>query len=529
MTSFTYNFHYKPSGMTTNTKPAGPALYGIGEIKEESGIPGIAMYFFDSMNITGTKKEDILKRIDEGKTIDGTKNAVRQYSDGDLIICKVENGGQNNIYKIIKSENGEHEYDIIPWGRLEQPKQNQKDIEYFIDNSHINMNLVSEYTESKIPSNRSFDTSTNLFYTDGLGNTIDPNSPVRNIAVNYDDTSKELFGIGMTPTITFKDINIPKRFLFYLKITITQEKGLIGTNGFTLKKGHSNCYDGDDSNFTEEPMYENTNIVKFEKVLEIPLNCKTTDGSTFGVIHNMTYLSDISCDKLHPSGNNINVSFFDPKTTNGWQVNKKYKDLKWLKITYGKIDSGPQDYFINGRNFEYINEEERRAFFREEIEVPLMIGSYKDWHPMIQMSKRKREGKYDTDLEEYSGEHCIINFRSGESAYFSGMVPVSFPRDCFHVFSQKYVGSGPSNTYDAYVTMNRSINLYNNDFDESDRSHSAFVLRRKDFLQNYIYKEIFDFIFNEKNTFELVYAETESGITKYKKLNISDLNFNIVN
>lgn len=544
MTSFAYNFHYKPSGITANSKPPGLSLYGIDGDKGNDGLVGSSIYFFDSLIITDLQKETILTRMDNGRMIDGSGPSIRSYVSGDLIICKRGSGGQNNVYRVIPSQEISHKFDIQQWGVISQPLPINSIIDYYLENAVLKMNLRPKYSTARMPVNRSFDTSSELYYTNGdaldVSTGSSPNLPYH-ITQSYINAFRRLYGFEMNPSISFTSDDIPNAFDFYLKITIPLTKGLIGTNGFPLEKGYSDYYNGmGPSHFREEPMNANRNIVKFEKILEIPMN-KYSNDNLCGVYHHPTYISDLSADKLHPAGNNISVSFFDPKRSKGWEVKQNpvgsEQYFKWFKLYMGQIENGEENYCIDGRktNSTLYNTSHKQEFYDIMIEDVLMHSSYDAWHPMIQCSKRKKLVEpNEPNAAGYENEKCVINFRSGESAYFSGMVPCCFPDSCFsdkHLgwgSHAEYIGAGPYHTYDAYVTMNRCLNAFNKDIDieTNEPEYGEYVTERNNVMQNYISHILYNFIFNPSNTFELVYVEKSTGLMKSKKLNITEFQFN---
>lgn len=541
MTAFAYNFHYKPTGITANSKPAGLSLYGINGDDGVDGLIGSTTYFFDSLIITDLQKETILTRMDNGRMIDGSGPAIRSYVVGDLIICKRGSGGQNNVYKVVESPTIDHRFDLQLWGVIAQPLPIHALIDYYLEDAILKLNLREKYSMSLVPVNRSFDSSTELYYTNGDGRDVstgsDPNLTYH-IHQPYINTFKRLYGFELNPSITFTSNEIPNAFDFYLKITIPLKKGLVGTNGFVLERGYTDCYNGlNPSHFREEPMNTNRSIVKFEKILEIPMN-KYANDTLCGEFHHPTYVSDISADKLHPTGNNINVSFFDPKRSKGWEMkvnptgSEQY--FKWFRMYIGQIGNSPENYCLDGRktNSASYTIGHRQDFYDTRIENVFMSGNYDSWHPMMQFSKRKRLNEvFEPTAPGYENEKCVINFRSGESAYFSGMVPCCFPDGCFdpkHLSwgqHANYIGSGPYHTYDAYVTMNRSLNAFNNDIEDDG---AGYVTERNDFMQDYMYQVLYSFIFKPENTFELVYVEKATGLAKSKKLNVGELQFNHV-
>lgn len=545
MTTFAYNFHYKPTGITSNSKPAGLSLYGINGNKGSDGLVGSSVYLFDSITITDLQKETILTRMDNGIMINGLAPAVRSYVSGDLIICKRGSGGQNNVYRVIESSSSAHRFDLQQFGVISQPLPIHALIDYYLDDASLKMNLNPKYSMTRMPVNRSFDVSSELYYTNGDALDVSTGSSQSlpyHINQPYINAFRRLYGFEFNPSITFTSKEVPNAFDFYLKITIPLKKGLIGTNGFTLGKRYTTCYNGNNvSYFREEPMDTNTNIVNFEKVLEIPIN-KYENENLCGTFHNPTYISDLSADKLHPSGNNINVSFFDPKRSKGWEVKKNPTGselyFKWFRMYLNQ----PTDeiYTVDGRNINSpsYSPQHKQNFYDTRIEDVLAKNSYDLWNPMIQLSKRKKlEDQYEPNAQGYENENCIINFRSGESAYFSGMVPCCFPDECFsskHLGwgdHSQYIGSGPYHSYDAYVTMNRCLNSYNKDvdLDTNATEYLHYVDERNNIMQEYMFKVLYDFIFNPLNTFELIFVEKATGLTKSKKLNATDFQFNYIN
>lgn len=525
MSTLAYNFNYKPTGITSNSKPAGLSLYGIDGDDGTEGSDGITTYFYDEEVINDTIKESILNDMDNGVMFRRTDLVVRPYKIGDLIIF-TKKRNSNLVYIVTEPEPGStHNFNIKDFGTIEQPQPIHAIVEQYLPSASLGINVHFDMTQTKMPVNRSFDTSANLYYTNGNGVDVSTGGNVP-----YHHALKDLFGFYIEPTISFNNYSIPYAYDFYLKITIPLKKGLVGKNGYTLEPGYSDDFsnDPDDDHFETEPTRYNRDIVKFEKIIEIPMT-KFVNGEKvdWGDLPYTTYISEMTGDKLHPAGNNINTSFFDPRQCDGWQMNANEPMLHWFHITYA---NGVYTAFGKSLQNGTFTNAKRVDYYINKIEKPLMKKSYIELHPMIQMSKRQMYDEnvnlsnlsmeYPNQIEE-NPYQCIINFRSGESAYFSGMTPRHYYKgwnniNCFSPeYDGRFVGSGPNQTYDAYVMMNRCINQYNDtDVDVSTQAFHDHLGRRRWFMNEYIRDQLYRFIFSRNNTFEVVYVEKTSGLTK---------------
>ena len=90
--------------MFHDIQPAGLSVYGERGLAGRDGTSGSTLYFVNYVDITDTIKTNLLRNIQNSYTLDGRSQALREYQNNDLIICKVGQSIYNNVYKITRSQ-----------------------------------------------------------------------------------------------------------------------------------------------------------------------------------------------------------------------------------------------------------------------------------------------------------------------------------------------------------------------------------------------------------------------------------------
>ena len=120
-----------------------------------------------------------------------------------------------------------------------------------------------------------------------------------------------------------------------------------------------------------------------------------------------------------------------------------------------------------------------------------------------------------------------MNYRSGESAYFSGMIYNDlFPSNCFSQDSSSYtrnISSLSCVNFNQYVAAQRSLNKNINLNEEYGDNSETLCDNRINVVKNYVCEEMKKFIFGENNVFELVSIDRRTGRTKSKILSLNQI------
>ena len=514
-----FNFEYKQTKMFQDIQPAGLSVYGERGVEGKDGLSGSTVYFINYSTISDDLKSTLLTRINDSTDLNGSDDTII-YHHNDLIICEISESVYNYIYRIIKTGNESKPYDIERLGYLES-ETNVLNIFDYIHSVKLNR---GEYTttECHVPVNRSYEYSTanNLSYVNGV-NVEDAAGCVS----DYSEALRLLFGFYVEPEISLTYRNIINYYDFYLKIHIKNRKTILGRSNLPIMKGFSDTYK---SNINEEPFTDNNNInnVLFEKVIEIPVSKLWRNGNRDEVIDKKRsyYISDMACDKLHPSINNYSSAFFDPYRNNGYITSVKDSDLypfHFFMFKYSLVDY--DDYYCIGKNIaknitstnntilNYIISASKNCYNSIDINNPSST--------IIQYSKNPNVNS--------PCEYCEVYYRSGESAYFSSMISNDhFPSNCFDSSVQQYtknVSSLSCINFDQYVAAQRSLNKNLNLNYEYGESSETFCDNRINVVKNYVCEEMNKFIFNENNVFELVCVDTRTGRAKSKILQLNQI------
>ena len=501
-----FNFEYKQTKMFHDIQPAGLSVYGERGVKGRDGLSGSTVYFINYSTISDNLKSSLLTRINESIDLNGTSE-TRIYHNNDLIICEISEGLYNYIYKIVKTNNTPNLYDIERLGYIKS-KTNVVDVFDCIHSVKLNR---GEYTttECHVPVNRSYEYSTadNLSYVNGVG------YEDASICVSdYSNALRLLFGFYISPEISLTDIYITRNYDFYLKIHIKNRKTILGRSNLPIMKGFSDTYK---TNINEEPFTDNNNInnVLFEKVIEIPVSKLWRNGNIDEVIDKKRsyYISDMACDKLHPSINNYSSAFFDPYRNNGYITSIQDDDSYPFHFFMGEFIS---EFSCIGKNI-------TKTGANSEILNKIIVASKNYYNYPYSVDPNSEIIQYSKNpVINSSCGYCEVRYRSGESAYFSGMISdAHFPSSCFDSSAQQYtrdISSLSCIKFDQYVAAQRSLNKKLNLDHEYGEKSEFFCNNRISIVKNYVCEEMNKFIFNENNEFELVCVDTRTGRAKSK-------------
>ena len=518
--------------MFQDIQPAGLSVYGERGVEGKDGVSGSTVYFINYSTISNELKSTLLTRINESTDLNGSGD-TRIYHHNDLIICEISESIYNYIYKIIKTDNISKPYDIERLGYIKS-ETNVVNVFDCIHSIKLNRDAYTT-TECHVPVNRSYEYSktnnlvraNNLVYVDGAGHQDDASI----CASNYSDALRLLFGFYVAPKISLTNRNIIDNYEFYMKIHIKNRKTILGRNNLPILKGFSTEYK---ANINEEPFTDNINInnVLFEKVIEIPVSKSWRNGNSDEMIDEKRsyYISDMACDKLHPSINNYSSAFFDPYRCNGY-ITSVIDDYSFpfhffmFKYSFNNYLNIDNNYYCIGKN---ITQKSSNSSVDSSILNEIILASKRNYNApninstsstIIQYSK-------NPNINSPCG-YCEVRYRSGESAYFSSMISDNhFPPNCFDPSAHpqtKNIASLSCNTFDQYVASQRSLNKKLDLNYEYGESSETFCDNRIDVVKNYVCEEMNKFIFNENNVFELVCVDTRTGRSKSKILQLKQI------
>ena len=522
-----FNFEYKQTKMFQDIQPAGLSVYGERGVEGKDGVRGSTVYFINYSTISNELKSTLLTRINESTDLNGSGD-TRIYHHNDLIICEISESIYNYIYKIIKTDNISKPYDIERLGYIKS-ETNVVNVFDCIHSIKLNRDAYTT-TECHVPVNRSYEYSktNNLSYVDGAGH---QDSASRCVS-DYSEALRLLFGFYVAPEISLTNKNIINYYEFYMKIHIKNRKTILGRNNLPILKGFSN-ESNKQAAINEEPFTDINNIrnVLFEKVIEIPVSKLWRNGNRDEMIDKKRsyYISDMACDKLHPSINNYSSAFFDPYRCNGYitSVIDNYSFpfhffmFKYSYTNYLNIDN---NYYCIGTNIT----KKDIISVNSKILNEIILASKRNYNTLYMSNASSRIIQYSKNPNINSScKYCEVRYRSGESAYFSSMISDNhFPSNYFDpsaLQQTKKIASLSCNTFDQYVAAQRSLNKKLDLNYEYNESSETFCNKRIDVVKNYVCEEMNKFIFNENNVFELVCVDTRTGRTKSKILPLNQI------
>ena len=522
--------------MFQDIQPAGLSVYGERGVEGKDGVRGSTVYFINYSTISDDLKSTLLTRINESTDLNGSGD-TRIYHHNDLIICEISESIYNYIYKIIKTDNISKPYDIERLGYIKS-ETNVVNVFDCIHSIKLNRDAYTT-TECHVPVNRSYEYSktnnlvraNNLVYVDGAGHQDDASI----CASNYSDALRLLFGFYVAPKISLTNRNIIDNYEFYMKIHIKNRKTILGRNNLPILKGFSN-ESNKQAAINEEPFTDINNIrnVLFEKVIEIPVSKLWRNGNIDEMIDKKRsyYISDMACDKLHPSINNYSSAFFDPYRCNGYitSVIDNYSfpfHFFMFKYSFNNYLNIDNNYYCIGTNITKKDIISVNSKILNEI-ILASKRNYNTLYTLYMSNASSRIIQYSKNPNINSScKYCEVRYRSGESAYFSSMISDNhFPSNCFDpsaLQQTKKIASLSCNTFDQYVASQRSLNKnLRLDYEYGDSSET-FCNNRINVVKNYVCEEMNKFIFNENNVFELVCVDTRTGRSKSKILQLNQI------
>lgn len=351
------------------------------------------------------------------------------------------------------------------------------------------------------------------------------------VSTTYDKAFRKLYGLTFKPCIRFS-VTDPKSSVYadydyYLKIYLKNTK--------TLQCGDFSLVSGVSDDFTSlspsDPANQELNgNFTFYKPLEFKLTKlgpdSYIDSSDSYNYANRVFISDQSADKLHPSGNNIRINCTSYKNKS---ITKK---REWINIEYLTTDGN-----IAWLNPYRINFGNKSTYYTPFGDYYFSRYPYQRTHAFVQYSKRNDESP------------CPINFRGGESAYFSGMTVPSFTKEYVSKLSMKTGNKHPyAPIYDrwdieakdaSYIDLYNNLNTYyNSTFD----NYAANILslnencdvfgdydwvnyrgqnpgiswtiganRRNEIVSDYVTYKMSEFLFSKENKYEIVAIKRGNG------------------
>ncbi len=483
----------------------GRATAGINGSTGENGTNGPSIHFSDySPNndyIKGMIREKIKNNLvlSSGNTI--SLQGI-QYVDGDLILSK-----DLLVYRL--DINGDN-IDFTYLGKL---TDKQKEAKLVSDENLINsigevefMNFTENVFNIPIPSNRCIDSSASIRlkgcdYTSPYHIEDYPDSSTR---ITYDKAFKKTFGFSFKPIIHVTDSSILNYWNFYLRIYTKINKSPQYDTYILGDSGYESLMD---------PVHRNMQgAFEFYKYAEIKLNAKLDGSNTYqehidssSAIYNIT---DMSCDKLHPAGNNINSNFIHPHnfiTKNFWGTPYRYRfgGIDNLHLSWYGLVIGPGSIRTGEKNS--TNPAQAENLFSEWSMQQFQTLSYDNLRGYIQYSL------YSIDNP---------NFRSGDSAYFSGMYtnmypyesfgPVQWQRNC------KVADTAVSSTvpYDNFIKHEMILNDKTPLLKDSSTYNMIGYTARLNLEKSYICSRLRSFLLNSENIYELVCVNKKTGAIK---------------
>ena len=349
----------------------------------------------------------------------------------------------------------------------------------------------------------------------------------------YDETYKGMFGIKFKPIIKFLD-DVPNksRYKFYMRIYLKNKKHFQDAC-FSLDGSVSDVFDV--STLNEDPILKepvnpsiNTNESQFYKYVEFPLI--DNDSSTE---YYPTFISDYVADKLHPSGNNISINFVANPNGAGVAGNfvthqqYQYDNTYYAWYRFKHDTDASHNYEIDKRNHHADDRLFKGMFY------DLQHKNYEDTHAMIQYYKRTInacDAAYDESASpKYSyvysdSSTMMINYRGGDSAYFSGMTLATLPSSLEDLIGSEYIqyfGADEKSTFNQYVSMNKLINIHSKEIVPNQVDVAPVV---EYLTKEAVAREIHKFIFSPENIYEVICVDVSTGhsfiVNKKDSLNI---------
>ena len=490
------NFKYIRKKSNINDFPNTPGKSGK-SINGEQGLKGILK---PSLHITDYDPSDeytkniILGRIDENYSV--LKNSSEKILDGyalnDILITR-----ENDVYKLTEGV-GTHKFDLLFLGTMKNRPENKpayEKLEEGISSISLNINVNNNYDFTRDLCNRNFDCRDSNIYNPFTY----PNGKFSN-GYEKNTGQRQINGVEIEPLIIASK-EILDDYDFILDIYLPNEKSYepdtIDSHVFNLNHIIKSI---SPLEFEEEPVHPAfSKNVLFDKKLSIVL--QKDKG------HKKYFLSDMSCDKLHLYGNEYKTNVTDTidRTVKGGSKTFYCNDVKLyvpsprsrtLALSTNIYQTNPTAVFHNNQ----------KIFLGEKG----LSSGYSDDFTYISYCVR----------EDYGGnkDKRFVNFRGGESTYFSSIVP----REYLTSDEAKKIGLSDSSinienigsdlkycSFLQYINNVQCTNLsmYSDKdslFSKEKGTYEWFYALNRNFeLRKLIFKEILNFISSDRNKYEL--------------------------
>lgn len=519
----TFKHKIKRQAIFYNDLVPGRSTPGPNGSAGQNGTNGPSIYFSDYTPDDDYVKKILLDKISQGLflTSDSAQKLVGiSYTPGDLIITE-----KKYVYKLILN-NGE--YDLKFLGQFVSREQSvedkgKTDLLDSLINVEIN-NLRTRAQPLPVPTNRGMESANRLsdntiIFSRDASNNIVPKAVVTDSCTNavvnytYDECLKKSFGFDFYPIIRIEDgSDVAYDYDFYLKIKMKNNKSL-QAGVYTLEENDIRNFS---SPLSKDPTtYNLYNVFMFYKCSELklkvygqtqnpsssPYSYATKDGFA------KCSITEMSCDKLHPSGNNIDSNVVDShyiyRSGNFQTIPGAINELRVANKDYVSYDSSYWGKPGSVRKFGPI-----RAKIYEDDKYLFRSSSYYLTLGFLQYSKRK--GIHNT---------LIPNLRGGDSAFFSGIVKqyydsFMFNTDAGWAYINSYINNTEVSLYASYCNFAHHINCMTHSFQGDNVDSSYYQEQRFLSEQNYVVENwMKPFYFDENNIYELVCVNKKTGET----------------
>lgn len=529
--SITFKHKIKRQAIFYNDLVPGRSLPGVNGSAGNTGSNGPSIYFSDYTPDDDYVKGILLDKIEKGifLTSDNSQQLVGiSYTPGDLIITE-----KKYIYKLIVVDG---KYDLKFLGNMRSRTQTVSNtgksdiLDNLISVEAHNVTTGNQYLP--VPSNRGIDSSTNLstlitYYdpnpdatSELIGYTLDTDSSTRlTPAVDYSDAMKIAFGFKYFPIIRIENQSFADNYDFYLKIKMKVKKSLQG-NSYTLDDSETErFYNASVLDPVPTNLY---NVVEFYKYSEMKL--KPVEASTDLSSYEYTTpdgfsrccITDMTCDKLFPSGNNIASNIMPSSFVYQAFVEARPGAINTLHVSGSSYVGYDSSYY--GTPGSTRNTDASAGEVYSDDKKMFKTDYYYNTLGFLQYSKR---GKSATKFP---------NYRAGDSAYFSGITLDGFDYTLFAdnpywgYKSQHYSDTAARYFYPYYCYANH-VNCLIRSFDGDTDDTAALRAARLNAEKNYVVEMwMKPFYFDPDNIYELTCVNKSTGETftmNLKKIIIS--------
>lgn len=384
--------------------------------------------------------------------------------------------------------------------------------------------MVYNYYVSSIDSTSNFDSSsqfdTSLF-------------------IDYKNANRQMYGIIFKPNIYLQ--NLPNMIInlsdyeFTLRIGFKNKKKYGNDSSYSYYLGTSPT-----EAFSNPSPYDNNSIESdFFKNLYIPLN-KIIDGSIDSSAE--AFLSDVTMDRFHLFGNEYQSNIINTDMTeNGRKCTFINNGTTYATRIFGStikngtpvnilgVSTGENKKYV--KSIFYLNDTYYHYPYDTSNETKANENGYIDTFYFIQRPIRKLE----------LNNTNTINYRSGESAYFSSIVPndnsgwcddypsaplLSSKYNIYHNPNEIYeYQSQKLNKFDDYVLLSHlsNPNAYEASTNNNTPTYADIKTKASRQIGGIIFWEILIFLFNEENEHELICTNKKTQQAYY--INLKNNNF----